>query len=355
MKIAFVAASTIPFHASSLEQRPLGGTETAVIRLATALQAAGAHVRVLVDLPNPPLSQPLYLPFSAAQDLGPVDALIVVRNWEALSLPVQAKRRYFWTGDSYDQPITLGLGDPRVVRYFDAFLAVSDWQADQMCRHSGFPRDRTWILRNGVHLEYFSGREQRHPQRLIYTSMPWRGLALVPTLYQELLKTLPALELQVCSGYEVYQGSTPPPQHLVREFEQVCAQLRPLSGVALRGNIPQQELAREFMRASLFFYPNTFEETSCISALEAQAAGTPCISSARGALPETIGDAGILIEGEPGSPEYMQRFAAAAHTMLSDPLQWQQYSQRALARAKKSDWQLIAGELLQYLAARQAG
>ena len=145
MKIIFCANECIPIHAKTAEERPLGGTETGVIRLAHALQALGHEVRVLTRHENPPLSLPLYLPISAIGQLGSCDVLVSVRDWKPLFLPLQAKVRALWTGDAHDQPVSVGIGDLRIVEQIDLLLCVSQWHLDSMCEASGFPPEKAWV------------------------------------------------------------------------------------------------------------------------------------------------------------------------------------------------------------------
>ena len=53
------------------------------------------------------------------------------------------------------------------------------------------------------------------------------------------------------------------------------------------GSLPQLQLAAALRKCSIFAYPNIFPETSCISVMEAMAAGLFVITSELGALPET--------------------------------------------------------------------
>ncbi|MFN8392696.1 MAG: glycosyltransferase family 4 protein [Bdellovibrionota bacterium] len=348
MKFVFIPQSCIAFHAHTLDERPLGGIETAVIRLAAALDSLGQDVTVMTPVENPPLSQPLYLPFRALQDLGPTDVLIAVRDWQPLLLPLKAKRRLFWTGDSYDQAQSVGIGDRRVQRAVDWFCAVSGWHAETICAASGFPSEKTYLLQNGIHPEYFTGSEARVRKRLIYSSTPYRGLQHVPGMYRQLKQKHPELELKVFSGYGVYAGSGPPAAAL-KEYEVLKSELESMPGCSVVGSVTQIQLAREMMRASLLFYPNTFEETSCITAMEAQAAGCAIVTSKKGALPETVGDAGILIDGEPGSAVYQSQFLDAADRLLSDDALFDSLSSAGLSRAKGFGWQTRAEQLVSFL------
>ncbi|MEM6594902.1 MAG: glycosyltransferase, partial [Pseudomonadota bacterium] len=61
---------------------------------------------------------------------------------------------------------------------------------------------------------------------------------------------------------------------------------------------------------------------------EAMLFGLPIISCAAGAVPETVGDAGILVP-----PDDRTEFANALRHMLEDPKARQVYAERSKARA----------------------
>ena len=350
MRFAIVANKCLPFHAYSLNERPLGGTETAIIRLAEALQQRGHEVAVFTADENPPPSQPRYLRLSAFHSGPEADVLISVRDWLPLCLPFRSRKRFYWTGDSYDQVQNYGIGDRRFINAVDGFLAVSAWQAATLCARSGFPLEKAWVLRNGVHLPYFEGHEERERKRLIYSSMPYRGLKLVPDLYRDLREKHPDAQLHVFSGYSVYGGENMPSESAQKEARELLDDLRTLPDCFVQGNILQKDLAREFMKSSILFYPNIFEETSCITALEAQAGGCCIVTSDLGALRDTVGDAGYLVKGKPGSPEYRAAFLEAADKVLSDDALFAELSQRGLKRARELfDWNVIAARLEEYL------
>lgn len=342
MKIAFLPGSCVPFDGATLQHRPLGGTETAVIRLAEALDRLGHKVFVFTQIESPQLTKPLYLPYRALNDLGEVDVVIAVRELLPLFAGLKSKARYFWTGDSYDQLQHLGLGDRRIIRTLTALLAVSNWQADRLCAISGFPRDRSYILRNGFAPELFAPTQKRIPSKLVYTSTPYRGLAHLIPIFPKIREQVPEAELHIYSSMKVYEATGTKNSQADRQFDPIFRKLEQLPGVTLHGSVKQAELAQELSSSSLFAYPNTFEETSCIASIEALGAGLPVITSRRGALPETIGDAGVFIEGDPQSEEYRQQFISASVNVLKDHNAWEQLHERALARASLMTWDKIA-------------
>jgi glycosyltransferase involved in cell wall biosynthesis len=345
MRIVFIPGSCIPFTGKTLSSRPLGGIETAVIRLAEALDRLGHTVYVVSHAKDIPLTKPLYIPPHALGDLGAVDVLVAVRELMPLFLGVPARMKFFWTGDSYDQLQHLGLGDKRVRSTLTGLWAVSEWQADRLCEVSGYPRERSLIVRNGYAAELFSGDEHRARKRLIYSSTPYRGLAILAALFPRILAEHPDAELHVFSGMKVYEGSGSDAARIAEQFRGVFQRLATTPGVTVHGNILQAQLAREFMRSSILAYPNTFEETSCITALEAMAAGCVPVTSARGALPETIGDAGILLDGDPTSAAYGDTFVTCVSELLRDDDLWLRYHRRALERSRGTSWDAVAAEI----------
>ena len=60
-----------------------------------------------------------------------------------------------------------------------------------------------------------------------------------------------------------------------------------IPNVIYRDNIPNVELRKELPSFDILAYPSTFEETSCISVIEAISAGLRVVCSSLGALPET--------------------------------------------------------------------
>jgi hypothetical protein len=91
----------------------------------------------------------------------------------------------------------------------------------------------------------------------------------------------------------------------------------------------------------VYHWPETF----CIAAIEAQAAGCPVLTSAVGALPETVGDGGLCLHGDPRSPAYQDAFVNAAVQLLRDDQQWSALSQRARERTDPFySWTTIAAE-----------
>jgi len=68
------------------------------------------------------------------------------------------------------------------------------------------------------------------------------------------------------------------------------------------------------------------------------------------ALPTTVGDAGVLIDGRPRSWFYRRRFVKAAVALLSDDRHWLERSNACRVRAQSYGSQAVAAQFLALVA-----
>ncbi len=352
MRILFFPVRCTPFHGKTLEERPLGGTETAVIRLAEALDLCGHDVTVATSLKTFPESKPRYVTMQDALRLGSLDVVIGVRGIQSLNQSFETKKLFYWTGDSWDNVNSYGIGDPRYINKLDGLFVVSQWHANTMCASSGFPLEKTFVLRNGIRLAYFAGVEPRVRKRLIYSSTPNRGLRFLPSIFSKIKKKHSDAELHVYSSTLLYCEKWKSKVVESPEYKLMFEELHHEPGCFDHGSIRQSLLAREFMKSSLWTYPTDFEETGCITAMEAQAGGCVAVTTDLAALKEIVGDAGVLLNQMPGSDQYTDLFVEACDRLLSDDAAWARYSKIGLERAQAFDWHCRALELLKFLKER---
>jgi hypothetical protein len=114
------------------------------------------------------------------------------------------------------------------------------------------------------------------------------------------------------------------------------------------GSLAKPDFYRHLAEAALLLYPCSFPEISCIVALEAQALGTPIITSRDFALTETVGVPRYLISGRPAFPAYQEAFIARVLLYLDDRDRYQQDTAAALRWVTEHySWALIAEEWLE--------
>ncbi len=351
MKIVFFAGKCMPIHAGTLSERPIGGTETGLIHVARCLHEAGHAVLVYTSHPSPPSGGPQYRAANRFFEETGADVLVAVQDFWACFAQQEFLIRAFWTGDGPEQYSTYGIGDPRISRKIDLIFCASLWHRDVLAEQSSFPSEKTRLAGNGVDLSLFAGEEERVPARLIYTAAPYRGLVHLLKIFPRIREAIPEAELHIFSDMRLYErggAKTPQIAHYEREREILRQHFSQMTGVVFRESLLQKDLAREYMKSKLFLYPNIVRETCSITCLEAQAAGCPVLSTQLGALPETVGDGGVLFEGDPSADEYQDVFVQNAVELLQDENKWRSLSLQAKSRiAKEYTWEHVAQRMLQ--------
>lgn len=94
-------------------------------------------------------------------------------------------------------------------------------------------------------------------------------------------------------------------------------------------------------QARLLVQPS-FEEGFGIPVLEAMTRGVPVVAANRGALPEVLGDAGLLVD--PSAPDEM---AAAIARMLTDQSLVERSITSGIARARTFQWSATAARMIE--------
>jgi glycosyltransferase involved in cell wall biosynthesis len=194
-----------------------------------------------------------------------------------------SKTTIYWNQLSHDQEAVKWLSDPKNIDKVDYFVFVSFWQAENYRKNFGVPGFKTKVIQNAC-----SGVKKRVPGsrekvRLCYTSTPWRGLDVLLDSWERLDPR--DAELHIFSSCKIYGKEFSSSED--KKFEELYRRCKSISGVVYRGSIPNDQLRSELPDFDILAYPNTFEETSCISVIEALCAGLRVVTSDLGALPET--------------------------------------------------------------------
>ncbi len=122
-----------------------------------------------------------------------------------------------------------------------------------------------------------------------------------------------------------------------------CAELSGAPDRIVRLREPSDhDLAGLMAGADAFCLPSLYEGFG-LTALEAMGCGAPVVVSDRGALPEVVGDAGLVVE--PSVPS----LTAALGSLLSDPAKAQELGERAAVRARGFTWERTAAGWLEVL------
>lgn len=352
---------------ASIHTTGLGGSETALVQVSTRLAMDGYEVKVYAGA-EPGLYEALWRPHTAWDPTEECDLLVVSRLPHVFDNPLGAKKTALWCHDhSYPGILTEARAE-----HMDSVIVLSDWERERYARLYPFLEDKLTVIRNGITTRDIISDETRFPDadrpfkdrkpRCVYTSSADRGLDVMLEVWPEIREHVPDAELHVFYGFDVFDRVALTNPQLFAYKAAILAKVNELGGedggVHLRGRLGQRDLYEEMQQARVFSYPTAFLETSCISAMEARACGLPIVTSALGALEESVGTHGQLIpwaededEHHNRTPEYRTWFVREVVKLLKDEKHWAAWHRRALAGIDGADW---SGRIPEWLALMEA-
>jgi glycosyltransferase involved in cell wall biosynthesis len=196
------------------------------------------------------------------------------------------KPNILWQQNSYDQAnLVPWFKDKNNHKKYDWYVFNSHWCYEKFRMMFDIPTDRSLVIKNAI--DKIEPRKLEHtkgdPVKLIYTSTPWRGLNVLLAAMQLVKNT--SVHLDVYSSTQVYGDQFKSAND--KQFESLYEQAKALHNVSYIGYKPNEFIKDNLKNYHMFVYPNIWEETSCIAAIEAMAAGLYCITTDYGALFET--------------------------------------------------------------------
>jgi hypothetical protein len=141
--------------------------------------------------------------------------------------------------------------------------------------------------------------------KFIYSSFPNRGLLQLLQMWPKIYEYQPLTSLHIycdIDGKWVNQV----------QGEMMC-QIRDLMteyknmNIYYHGWVNKETLANAWLSSDIWFYPCTFMETFCLTALEAALTKTLVITNNLAALQNTVGHRGVIIKGEPTEVEWQEK------------------------------------------------
>ena len=321
----------------------LGGSETMGLMAAEEMAKRGHSAFVFSRIPdNTPktVNGVVYLPvgdqneqtpfgsnFQAHARSIPHDVLIAQRAPGIFTQQYNSKLNYWWT---HDLALKRYIGGIMAQQWnVDRILAVSDWHAEQV--KSVYGVSNTAVFRNGIRLDLYptahNPERKQRSKTILYSHRPERGLVnLVGEngVMDQLAKVDPEIKLLVCS----YNHSHPAMAGQYGYLYRRCSEMPNVENI---GFLSKQELAVIQANCWLHVYPTEFEETSCITVMEQQAAGTPIVATRVGALPETLQNGGVYwIDHDGSSRSVIANTVKAVSYISKNPDKWLQLHKKAL-------------------------
>jgi hypothetical protein len=286
-----------PWTGRDIETKGLGGSETWVIETANSLKDK-FNVVVFCKTNCPEFYNgvgynPINL-FSSFIATTQVEHCIISRYTEyvPVALKGHVKKVYVIFHDLLPPDIILPV-DPKLVCLF----GLTEWHKNYI--KNIFPQFRVESSYYGIN--EIAPVKEKIKNSFIYSSFPNRGLVVLLRMWKNIKEILPDAILNVyCDLDHAWTNQVAP--EMMKEIKETIHQEQ----VVLHGWVSKSDLMDAWNRTDYWLYPCIFEETFCLTALEAAISKTRVITNGLAGLAETA-KYGIIVPGDPFSREWQNK------------------------------------------------
>jgi len=333
-----------PVYGGILNEKGVHGVETTYIELSKDLVDLGHTVFLFCSCEEEHKYDGVYyIPYTKINQYISIEPdLVVASRWfNALRMFPKAKK-IIWMQDAlFRDPDDLSL-----YGQVDKIICSSKWHSQYIAERLGTMIDykKVQVIPLGIRKELFAANIGRDPYKVIYSSNPDRGLYILIDMWERLTKAIPEIKLDIYYGWEGLKtwSNTAEWQSSVKDQQSnFMDKIKSFTNIDFKGRLTKKQLADEMLSASLCLYPNNFWETFALTAIEAQAAGVPMITTDKGALATTLNlDCNVLIRLDPYSKEYQDVFIKETTDLLTDSPRRELWSGRCREYAMSGpfDW-----------------
>ena len=240
-----------------------------------------------------------------------VDRKIAIRS---ASSPLKKMKEWRWHS-------FIGM-QKRVSRTLPGIITVSKSARRDISRDFRIPANKFSVVPNGINTKLFYPIDQieREKNRVIVTNSadtPLKGLFF---LFQAVAELEKMIDINI-----TVVGEPKKDGDIVKLIQKLGIGHR----INFTGRIDHREFVQQYARAAVAVVPSVYEGFG-LPAGEAMACGVPVISTTGGALPEVVGEAGVLVQ-----PANSAALAGAIRELLNNPLRAKELGMAGYRRVQK--------------------
>ena len=308
MRIGLIDLAALDYSPHTPSERPLGGMQSGISYLAIALADRGHDVTLINQTSAPGLYSGVRCLHVGEgfrpEQLQQFDVVVSIYcdglalRRAGINVPL-----VLWTGHNGDEPTVQKLADEAERAAWTRIVLKSEWQKSVFQDRFDLQPWRSGVMGNAISpsLErqpvkrdfYF---ETGRPPVLHYSSTPFRGLDILMEAFPTIRASVPGSTARIYSSMAVYQK-----QGESDEYHKLYEQCRQIDGFEYYGSVSQSALAAAFAQADILSFPSTYEETSCLTLMEAMASGCIVVCNDLGALRETAAGFGYFAPYAPAT------------------------------------------------------
>lgn len=295
----------------------VGGAELAILTLMGAWHDAGHDVTFYNNPQHTSHSKFKHAPISLFSPNEYRDILIIFRSPNNRAKRARAGKKIWFSTDQYT------VGDfAEFSKHVDKIVTISDFHANYFSSTYGIKNTITIDL--PVRTWEYDLTIEKIPNRMIFCSVPTRGLDVLAKCFPKIQIEVPDASLVITSDFRLWGAHSPMNENYIRKFMGI-------NSVTFLGAVSRAQLIEEQLKAEVHAYSCTYEELFCYASAECQVAGCFPISSAIGALETT--NMGLLVRGDPNTQEWQNIFIQVVVEAMKSREKFQQMARDNQRRA----------------------
>ena len=225
-----------------------------------------------------------HLPDESFKDIN------LILNNTSDTLIEEDKINILWMQHFVNQEEAKNLGNKKYVDKLNYIVFNSHWNFEKYQYQFKVPENKSLVIKNAIE-KININKKPKDKISLIYHTTPWRGLKNLLKIYKNL--NLENVELNVCSSTIIYGKKFD--NILGKQYESIFEECKNTKNVNYLGFLDNKKIIEILKKTHIYSFPSIWPETSCISAIEAMAAGCEVVTTNLGALYETCSPFGTFV------------------------------------------------------------
>lgn len=204
----------------------------------------------------------------------------------------KSKNTFILAQDTCLLPYGCNLNQAEILKKWDSkitnCICLTEWHKSIFIPQYPTLVNKIEIINNGIDTSLFPTNTYKIKNSFIYSSRPERGLSRVLELWKEISERLPGASLSIAMyGGFPSNDAEKAQMEIIKKYS---------SNITYLGGLNQTDLYSHMSRTEYWLYPNCYDETSCITALEMLHNNVICIYYPNAGLVNTIGEYGVKVE-----------------------------------------------------------
>ena len=223
------------------------------------------------------------------------------------------KINVLWMQHFVNQEEAKNLGSKDYVNKLDYIVFNSNWNFEKFQYQFKIPESKSLVIKNAIEKINFH-EKPKDKINLVYHTTPWRGLIHLLKVFKRL--NLQNTELNICSSTIIYGKKFD--SILGKKYENIFEECKNTKNVNYLGFVENNKIIELLKNMHIYSFPSIWPETSCISAIEAMAAGCEIVTSNLGALYETCAPFATFVGFDSNFDNFEKKYQKALENSIKN-------------------------------------